>query len=150
MYLSHKGINKSRCRLKLAQYSTTCCEYIKAWTAPTRASRKDWTGYLLCSCNITGELRTITLCFVLVGTWNYHGYTRTIVCTCASCLLVRVRTKAACCQICPLMIWALWFPCTSWLYRIALLTLILLPREATDPNAPCEDIPVGMNARPGF
>ena len=31
----------------------------------------------------------------------YHGCTRGIVCTCTSCLLVRVIAKAICCQISP-------------------------------------------------
>ena len=137
---------KGRGRLKYARYSTTIYmllyEYIKAWTALTGASRKDWTMYasfvqhnqgVSCS-NTRYSVR------VLVGIWRY---TMGILCTCTSCWIVRVRTNAICCQILPPSM-------IRWSYIIVLLTLILSPRGVPDLQAPCEDIPLGRHARSDY
>ena len=85
---------KSRGRLKHARYSTTCYEYIKTWTALTRASRKGWPGYPLCFCSTIREFRTITLrCtrrhFTLSwDCWMYMNILLTRASSYKSCLLL--------------------------------------------------------------
>ena len=80
----------------------------------SRASRKDWIIPTLFLQYNRGVSYNSTLFCTRRPMKLYHGYTRTTAaaCTCTYCLLVRVRTKAACCQILPPSMTALWFPCT--------------------------------------
>ena len=72
------------------QPHATSYECIKTGAALTHASRKDWSGHLHCSSYTIREFRTITLCSVLVGIWNFImsklvlSYVRVHLCTCAS------------------------------------------------------------------